>query len=387
MKKTSAHISIEIARTINDLIRVSDDWDELARNAVESNAYYESGVFLAAVRHIAWNWRICCVFIFRNDATDARNPRRLVGFFPFQRSSKGPRGLIPCYQSFSHACCYLSTPLVHAKYVEVVLSTLLDWMDSAPDGVRLFGLYNITGDGILAQRLASYLAARRQPHFVESQFFRAFLQFHNKTRDYIAGALSAKKIKEYRRLLKRLGESGILSVKASSKDDNRATWATSFLELEARGWKGRSGNAMAKTGSTRKFFHEIINYFGNHNRAILQSIQLDDRPIAMKCSFISADGTGSFAFKIAYDEYFSRFSPGVLLELENIQYLQKCSGRPTWMDSCANPNHPMIDHLWRERRKIVFLLCGSRSIIGRVSVGLFRIRSWQLKKSREKKTG
>ena len=60
---------------------------------------------------------------------------------------------------------------------------------------------------------------------------------------------------------------------------------------------------------------------------------------------------GSFSFKIAYDEAYARFSPGVLLELDNLDLLAR--GDIDWMDSCAAENHPMIDSLWGERRTIV----------------------------------
>jgi hypothetical protein len=56
-------------------------------------------------------------------------------------------------------------------------------------------------------------------------------------------------------------------------------------------------------------------------------------------------------FKTAYDESYARFSPGLLLQIENLDMLE----RPglDWMDSCAAENHPMIDNLWTERRDIV----------------------------------
>ena len=55
-------------------------------------------------------------------------------------------------------------------------------------------------------------------------------------------------------------------------------------------------------------------------------------------------GEGVFSFKTAFDEAFSRFSPGVLLQIENYALLD----RPglAWADSCAAPDHPMIDSLW-----------------------------------------
>jgi hypothetical protein len=79
-------------------------------------------------------------------------------------------------------------------------------------------------------------------------------------------------------------------------------------------------------------------------------IDLDDKAIAMLVNF--RHGDGAFSFKIAFDETLGRFSPGVLIEIANLHAVQ---GSPDigWMDSCAAPDHPMIDSLWAERRTIV----------------------------------
>ena len=43
---------------------------------------------------------------------------------------------------------------------------------------------------------------------------------------------------------------------------------------------------------------------------------------------------------------YARFSPGVLIQLENLKILDR--GDVAWMDSCAVQDHPMIDSLWTE---------------------------------------
>jgi hypothetical protein len=85
-------------------------------------------------------------------------------------------------------------------------------------------------------------------------------------------------------------------------------------------------------------------------RLEFQRLDLDGRAIAMLVNFLTPPG--SWSFKIAFDEDLARFSPGVMIELEN---LPRVLGHPDidWMDSCAAENHPMIDKLWRERREIV----------------------------------
>lgn len=74
-------------------------------------------------------------------------------------------------------------------------------------------------------------------------------------------------------------------------------------------------------------------------------------------------------FKIAYDEDYAKYSPGLLLEWFNIDYLQSpaCS-KLTWADSCARSNHSMIDRLWLQRRQIgYYAICG-RGLVARMLV-------------------
>jgi hypothetical protein len=63
-------------------------------------------------------------------------------------------------------------------------------------------------------------------------------------------------------------------------------------------------------------------------------------------------GEGAWMWKVAYDEAFAQASPGVLLALDATRTLL---ADPTlaWCDSCAAPDHPMIDRVWAERRTIV----------------------------------
>ena len=71
-------------------------------------------------------------------------------------------------------------------------------------------------------------------------------------------------------------------------------------------------------------------------------------PIAMLATFLTPPG--AYSYKTAFDERYARFSPGVLLQRENLAILER--GDIAWSDSCAAADHPMIDHIWRERRPI-----------------------------------
>ena len=69
----------------------------------------------------------------------------------------------------------------------------------------------------------------------------------------------------------------------------------------------------------------------------------------MLATFLSPPG--AFSFKTTFDERLARFSPGVLLQKENLDLL--ANEDVDWCDSCAAPDHPMIDHFWRGQRSVV----------------------------------
>jgi hypothetical protein len=70
-----------------------------------------------------------------------------------------------------------------------------------------------------------------------------------------------------------------------------------------------------------------------------------------------AAGATAYTWKIAYDEAYARFSPGVQLMLELPKHL---FSDPTLMriDSCAAAHHPMIDHLWSGRLAVGTVVIG-----------------------------
>jgi hypothetical protein len=82
---------------------------------------------------------------------------------------------------------------------------------------------------------------------------------------------------------------------------------------------------------------------------------LGSRPIACVVTLQSAGG--AWCWKIAYDESLARFSPGVQAMMELTEALL-ADQTVAFADSCATPDHPMIDHLWRERLAMADLMIG-----------------------------
>jgi len=167
-----------------------------------------------------------------------------------------------------------------------------------------------------------------------------------------------KRRKEYRRLRARLGEQGRLESVALRTGEDVLSWVKALLELEAAGWKGRRGTALNQDRALAQAFTEAAMALHAAGRLRFWSLRLDGRTIATL--FAIVEGDQAWLGKIAYDEAFAKFSPGVLLILDATETFFVDSGIAV-VDSCAIPGHPMIENIWRDRIAIADVMVAAAS--------------------------
>ncbi|TCM21829.1 CelD/BcsL family acetyltransferase involved in cellulose biosynthesis [Novosphingobium sp. PhB165] len=332
-----------------------DAWDALAHRASEPNPFFESWYLLPSLRHLGSSE---CVSILRFERHG-----RLAGLLPVVRSRRYYRWPVPNLAGWLHANAFLGTPLIERGAESAFWRALFDWTDRAP-GTALFlhlremPLEGPVHDGLMAAR------GTRAVETVHREE-RAVLHSTLSPDDYLEASLTGKKRKEMRRQWNRLAERGHVTVERGRNDDGLDNWARQFLALEAAGWKGKAGSALASHEGTARLFREALSGAAARGRLERLALRLDGRPIAMLATFLTPPG--AFSYKTAFDEGFSRFSPGVLLQREYLDMLNR--REIAWTDSCAAEDHPMIDHIWRERRAVGRL---SIAIGGPLRRALFR---------------
>ncbi len=157
----------------------------------------------------------------------------------------------------------------------------------------------------------------------------------------------------------RLSEQGSLECRSLRPGDDVGPWSSNLLDLEAGGWKGTRGTALKSNASLAKAFAEICRGLHQAGKLRFWSLVLDGRPIASL--FAVVEGGSAWLGKIAYDEAFAKFSPGVLLILDATQAFF-AEGNIDCVDSCAIPNHPMIDHLWRDRLAMADVIVAAANV-------------------------
>ncbi|MDP2801571.1 MAG: GNAT family N-acetyltransferase [Phreatobacter sp.] len=152
--------------------------------------------------------------------------------------------------------------------------------------------------------------------------------------------------KEHRRLSRRLGERGCLAAVSTATGHDPGAAIAAFLALEAEGWKGRRGTALATDPATQVFFEDAVGGLAEKGRVRIDMLLLDGRPIA--AGLVLSAGDRAWYLKTTYDEAFARYSPGVLLSHAIGKAAISIPGVEL-VDSCAIPGHSMIERIWPGR--------------------------------------
>lgn len=332
-------------------------WQELPSDAIEPNPFYEPWMLIPALRLLAGGKDVRVVLVLDR----SENPPRLCGVFPIERVARYKKLPLAAFRLWQHIYCALCTPLIRTGRASETLDAFTEWLASERNNA-LMEFNNVSGDGPFSDLLNDHFRERGSNEGLSDESHtRAMFRPREDSDSYINAALRRDHRKDLKRKTRRLQEQGRVEFNSLEMDGDIERWVGEFLALEASGWKSQDGGAFACNDANREYFQSVAKSAFERGRLMMLALRLDGRPIAMKCNILAAPG--SFAFKIAFDEDFSHYSPGMLLELENIRLLHS-DPRIEWMDSCATPEHPMIDRLWHDRRAIRSVLIPTASRAG-----------------------
>ncbi len=339
-------------------------WEDLVTHALEPNCFYEPWMLLPALRHFGQDLDLETALVYRREPG---RPPLLCGLIPWERRRRLHGIPVRLLTSWKHLHCILCTPLLHRDHASEALRALLRWAGADRRGATLIEFPFVPGEGPFAQLLINVINDLGCLTYPTESFTRALLRPGADADAYIQSALAPKHRRELGRMRRRLAELGRLEVRRLNPDDDPAPWLQQFLALEAAGWKGTERTALGCAESERAYFTTIVNEAHRRGQLMMLGLFLDDKPLALKCNFRT--GAGAFTFKIAFDELYDKYSPGVQLELDNIAQAHQMPGLE-WMDSCAIADHSMIDRLWTERRTIQNVLVAPGGWRGNLLVGL-----------------
>jgi CelD/BcsL family acetyltransferase involved in cellulose biosynthesis len=345
-------------RALSDLQPIVDEWRELAARALEPNVFYEPAFALEAAK------------IFGGDAGallvwSGTSPRKLLGFFPGRIEPRRYGLKLPVQVGWTHPYAPLGTPLVEREAAEPVIAAWLAHLADDPELPGLVLLPFLPADGPFAIVLDAIVRRAQMPVADFNTHQRAQLVPDGDRLFYVERTLGRHKHKELRRYVRRLGDIGALLFTTATEPETVAAAIADFFKLETRGWKGRAGTAAASHDDIRNFITAAVNGLAAEGKVAINRIFIDGSAIAVTIMLRSADT--AWFWKIVYDEKFAQHSPGVVLTFAVTEDLVEDSALIR-TDSCATANHPMIDHIWRERVTLCDRLIAVRPLASFASV-------------------
>ncbi len=337
--------------TLPDLRTIANELRELAGRALEPNIFYEADFVLEAAS------------VFGRDAGavlvwSGTSPRKLLGFFPARVEAHRYGVSLPVLVGWTHPYAPLGTPLVERDAAEQVIAAWLAHISENTDLPGLVLLPFVQPSSPFAAELHTILRRGQIPSADLDIRQRALLAPRGDRLTYVERTLGAQRQNKMRRMVRGLGDAGALLFTTATGPEAVGQAADDFCELEARGWKGEAGTAVLHHEDIHRFMKSAMVGLAQQGKASVSRILIDGRPIAM--AIILRSGDTAWVWKIAYDEDYAQYSPGVVLMLAVTEDLVE-DATLLRTDSCAVPNHPMIDHIWRERLGLCDRLIGVRS--------------------------
>lgn len=326
-------------RTENDALH--HEWRALGQDAGAANPFFLLWFLGAALKHLDREGavRLCTV--------RRKVDGRLVGLMPVTLGRSYAKLPIRHLTVWQHPHAYSGAPLIRRGYERQVYTALLHWIDTRPHGARFLRFTQLPFDRTGGDSLAAACRSANRPCRIQSLHERAILTGGQDFDAVMRAAMSGKKRKELRRQANRFAELGHAEF-ADLPVAPDSTAVDAFLRLENEGWKSAApgGMPLARSEAETAFFREAMAAGAREGGVICTALTLDGAPTAILFSLRS--GTRLSAFKTSFDERHGAYSPGVRLLIDATERMLGCHDICIF-DSCAKPDHPVVNSLWRER--------------------------------------
>ncbi|MGI9400954.1 MAG: GNAT family N-acetyltransferase [Rhizobiaceae bacterium] len=263
----------------------------------------------------------------------------------------------PVLRAASHPYAPLSLPLVEQDDIEEIserfasLYSKLEELNSIP-----LMLEDFPYEEDVAGKLTDALSRHGFHLCITSKVERAVLNPIHDAEDpgeaFMQRNLNSKRRRQLKAQLRKLDELGTVEFEKATELPDVLTRFEEFLLVEVRGWKGRRRTAIHAIKKAAAFARQAVGQLARQKRAAVYSMRLDGSSIASLIMLKS--GTRYYPWKIAYDENYQVFAPGVQLLLHATSDMLRIPGF-SFSDSQSPPG-AVVDRLWTDRMNLGTLI-------------------------------
>lgn len=341
--------------TLASLGREAAAWDDLSARAGDAHPFFGRHVMQAHLASGLASSDLRVVVV--------RGPERLEAVLPFRRSydicGLGRSVLLPFVSPFITA----SAPLVaEGPDRPAILAALVEGLAAASGG-RAWRWPLLSVEAAPGQDLLAAMAEAGWDLGEVARFARPVLHRRADHAAFLAGHPHPSRLKDLRRRQRRLAEGGVVSLETVTQGPALARAVEIFLDVEAAGWKGTAGSAMACRTAHAAFARAVFRAEGGPVGIRADTLSRDGTTLAVSLALV-AGGT-AYLLKTAYDETARAFAPGLVLEAEIVRALH-ADGFADRLDS-ATLAGSALESLYRERDTVAEVIAvpdGARGLIG-----------------------
>lgn len=241
-----------------------------------------------------------------------------AGFFPARIENHRYGVKLPVLVCWTHPYAPLGLPLIEHEGAEPIIAAWLAHIAADASLPGLLVLPFLPEDSAFAAALSAIMRRARMPFADFNHYRRALLEPNDGQQlderlFYVEQSIGQHQHKELRRHWRRLSDSGAVLFTAATEPAPIGTALEDFFALEAGGWKGRVGTAAAGHDDIHRFIRTAVESLAAEGKVAIERILVDGSPIA--AAIVLRSGRHAWFWKIAYDESFARFSPGVMLSV------------------------------------------------------------------------
>ena len=345
-----------------DLENILQDLEVLSRHCLTPNIFFQSKVVQAAWPRLSsllapkGCWMLCLW-------QETSKGRKLKLFMPVGRYRQA-FSRITTLRPLCNEYMPIGTPLMDADNPGLTAQTFIKCLSEF--GKELPGILDLTyqlADSPVFEHLRAAAAQQELHHRITRQNQRAALIKSRRQNQQNTNLIGKKSLRELKRQWRQLEDRGEITITSAKSTDEILNAFEHFLSLELRSWKGRQGTALYNHKNIAVFSRQIIAELAADGRCEIFLLQFNPSdpmtsPTPMEtiigAAIFLGKGRQVVPWKMAFDESFARYSPGMQIMYHATQSLLR---REDFIqaDSLAVPDHWMMNRLWADRVEIADL--------------------------------
>jgi hypothetical protein len=317
-------------------------WEDLCARAIEDNVYYSPRYARVLIDTVEHRESLRFAVIWKHE--------QLMALLPFTRSTIETPFLGAVPRAWQTKYTFSCTPVFDRSCATDAAAALIKLLGTIKEGEWYIPVVNTHGAACRA--MIEALDKDDRPWKFYNTFHRATLECAGSFKEHIQTHLSSKRRRDLARNRRRLEEVGRIAHETYRSGANLTRAVEAFLQIEASGWKGKRGTALASRAETKQFALGVFDGCAAGSICRADVLTLDERPIAVSL-IVFAGGTG-FTVKCTYDEAYRTYSAGLLLEVEVIRSF--LTERWACRLDAATAGAHVIDSLWPGRTEVADLM-------------------------------